>query len=158
MEGERLKELRTNLGLSQEEMATRIGLSKSGISNIEKGKRTLIDRNIKLIVSEFNVSEKWLRTGEGEMFNPKDDFIETLVFDYGLDDLDKKILTIYAQLPAAQRSVLKEYLVRLANAVSSSPERAEEMTREEDAHAYVDECFAEEKGEISFPSAVSGEK
>lgn len=155
---ERLKQLRASLGLTTRMFGEKIGVSGGAITNMEKGTRNITDRTVTDICREFGVSEHWLRTGEGKMYNQKEDFIGTLARDYDLDELDKKILTIYAQLPVAQRSVLKEYLVRLANAVSSSPERAEEMTREEDAHAYVDECFAEEKGEISFPSAVSGEK
>lgn len=67
MDGSRIIELRTELNISQEELGERIGLSRSGVSNIEKGKRALNDRHIKLICSEFNVSEKWLRTGEGDM-------------------------------------------------------------------------------------------
>lgn len=67
LDGSRIIELRTELNISQEELGERIGLSRSGVSNIEKGKRALNDRHIKLICSEFNVSEKWLRTGEGDM-------------------------------------------------------------------------------------------
>ncbi len=69
MEGSRLIELREALGnMSQDELGSRIGLSRSGVSNIEKGKRALNDRHVKLICSEFKVNEKWLRTGEGDMF------------------------------------------------------------------------------------------
>ena len=60
---ERIKELRLKLGMNQEEFGESIGLSKSGISNIESGLRGVRERHIKLIANVFNVSEEWLRTG-----------------------------------------------------------------------------------------------
>ena len=64
---ERLKNLRISLNLSQEEFGDRIGItSRSHISSLENGKRTLTDRIIKDICREFGVNELWLRTGEGE--------------------------------------------------------------------------------------------
>ena len=50
--------------MTQEEFGERIGLSKSGISNIEKGIRGISERHIKLICTMFNVNESWLKTGE----------------------------------------------------------------------------------------------
>lgn len=61
---ERVKELRTTLGMTQEEFGKRIGLSKSGISSIENGNRSVTDKHIKLISNEFNINEAWLKTGE----------------------------------------------------------------------------------------------
>lgn len=61
--GNRVKELRLSLGLTQEEFGEKIGLKKSGISNIENGTRNLSIRNIKLISKTFNVSELWLNSG-----------------------------------------------------------------------------------------------
>lgn len=61
---DRIKELRLKMNMSQEEFGRRIGLSKSGISNIESGARGIRERHIKLICSTFNVNESWLKTGE----------------------------------------------------------------------------------------------
>jgi transcriptional regulator with XRE-family HTH domain len=61
---QRVKELRTKLKLSQEEFGNAIGLSKSGVSNIENGTRAVRNNHIRLIHSEFGVSEEWLRTGK----------------------------------------------------------------------------------------------
>lgn len=63
----RFKELRKSLGKSQKEIGDAIGLSNSGISNIENGQRNVTDKHIKLLVSEFSINGHWLRTGEGEM-------------------------------------------------------------------------------------------
>lgn len=61
---ERVKEVRQKLNLSQEEFGNRIGLSKSGISNIENGIRNVTPKHVKLIGMVFNINELWLMTGE----------------------------------------------------------------------------------------------
>jgi transcriptional regulator with XRE-family HTH domain len=59
----RVKELRLERKLSQEEFGKAIGLSKSGVSNIENGTRAVRLNHIRLICSEFGVSESWLCEG-----------------------------------------------------------------------------------------------
>ena len=66
---ERIKELRTMLGLSTEKFGARVGVTRSAISRIENGVVNVTEQMQKSICREFNVSEKWLRTGAGEMFN-----------------------------------------------------------------------------------------
>lgn len=65
---ERLKLLRKTLKFYQADFAEQIGLSQTSLSMIEMGRNPLTDKNIKLICSTFNVNERWLRDGEGEMF------------------------------------------------------------------------------------------
>ena len=65
---QRIGILRQNLHLTQKEFSGKIFISNSFQALIETGKKKVLDRHIKLIVSAFGVSEVWLRTGEGEMF------------------------------------------------------------------------------------------
>ena len=65
--GNRIKELRQALGLTQQEFADRIGVKRGAIANDEIG-RNASDTAVALICREFGVSEHWLRTGDGEMF------------------------------------------------------------------------------------------
>ena len=65
--GNRIKELRKALGLTQQEFADRIGVKRGAIANYEIG-RNASDTAVALICREFGVSEHWLRTGDGEMF------------------------------------------------------------------------------------------
>ena len=65
---ERIKELRSRLGLTQEEFSSKIGLSRNFIAQIETGTKKPSDRTIFDICEKFNVNEDWLRTGNGEMF------------------------------------------------------------------------------------------
>ena len=64
----RIKEVRKKAGLTQQEFADRLGISRSNIGNYESGSRAPIDAAIKLICSKFAVNETWLRTGEGEPY------------------------------------------------------------------------------------------
>jgi transcriptional regulator with XRE-family HTH domain len=56
----------------QDDFAEELGLTKNFISLVETGKREPSDRTIKDICRIYNVNEEWLRTGEGEMFLPRD--------------------------------------------------------------------------------------
>lgn len=65
----RIKEIRKALHYNQTDFAKKLGISQSTLAMIEVNKRTFSEKHIKLICSEFNINEHWLRTGEGEMFN-----------------------------------------------------------------------------------------
>ena len=68
---ERMKELRKALGLTQQEFSERIGVKRNTVAQYEMGRNPPNDTVITLICREFNVSEEWLRTGAGDMFQPK---------------------------------------------------------------------------------------
>lgn len=67
----RISDIRKCSGLSQQEFADKIGLTKNYVSLLETGGRIPSDRTISDICREFNVNEQWLRTGQGNMFLPK---------------------------------------------------------------------------------------
>ena len=64
---ERIKDVRKMSGLSQTDFAERLGTTRGVITNLEGDKTSPNEPFIKLICREFNVSDAWLRTGEGEM-------------------------------------------------------------------------------------------
>ena len=66
---ERVRELRHELKLSQVKFAEAISASSGYLAGIEVWNRKVNDRIIRLICVTFNASDKWLRTGEGDMFN-----------------------------------------------------------------------------------------
>lgn len=68
----RIKELRKQLRLTQQQFAERIGSVQNTITGYETGRRVPSGQVIALICREFGVNETWLRTGEGEMFAPVD--------------------------------------------------------------------------------------
>jgi len=70
--GERVRIIRKECGLTLEKFGERIGIKKAAVSKIENGENALTDANIKAICREFNVDYIWLTTGEGEMFTDND--------------------------------------------------------------------------------------
>lgn len=68
---ERVRFLRKEkLKLTQEALGEPLGLTRANIANIEAGRIAVTDRVVISICEKFNVSENWLRTGEGEVFIP----------------------------------------------------------------------------------------
>lgn len=66
----RIKEIRIASSMTQQEFADALAIPRSNIAGYEKGIRNPSDAVIALICREFNVSEEWLRTGNGEMHIP----------------------------------------------------------------------------------------
>ena len=68
----RFRELRKICKKSQEEWADIMGLSRSGITEIEAGRRNVTEKHIKLLSIEpidgRYINEDWLRTGDGDPF------------------------------------------------------------------------------------------
>lgn len=75
--GERIRELREILGLTQKEFGEKIGKSRNAVTNWEIGRRNIDETTIKLISKTFGISEKWLKTGEGSIFESNAKIIET---------------------------------------------------------------------------------
>jgi len=113
--GERIKQLRLSLSLNQTDFARRITMSQSGIAGYERNERAVDERIIKLICIEYGVSETWLRTGEGEMYEKRpaaDDLLGRLAVEYKMSDAEVAFLEAYLGLPADKRTVLEELIDR----------------------------------------------
>lgn len=100
---ERIKKLRRELDLTQQEFADRIGIKRNTIANYESGRNEPIDAVVSLICREFNVNERWLRTGEGDIFNKLTreqeiaSFIGRLLADDS-DDIKKRFIAMLSEL------------------------------------------------------------
>jgi SOS-response transcriptional repressor LexA len=66
--GERIKQLRELLGLTQTEFASRIGITYKMLGLYERGKYEPPEKVLKLISSTFGISYEWLKEGKGEMW------------------------------------------------------------------------------------------
>ncbi len=78
-QGERIREVRKNLGLTLEKFGEKIGMKKNSVSQLENGKNSVTEQVVKAICREYNVDYMWLTTGDGEMFiDTDDDFIERI--------------------------------------------------------------------------------
>lgn len=110
---DRIKIIRIELNLTQEKFGQNINLKRNTISLIEAGERNATDRVISDICNKYNVSEYWLRTGEGEIFNDEDS--DDLFFVLGLksDELDeksKRLMIRYLSLEKKQRIAFNEIM------------------------------------------------
>ena len=84
---ERLRQLRKDLGMSQEEFGRRIGVSNTAISKLEKNERNLTEQTAKSICREFRVNYFWLTEGKGDMFTgTPESVVDEIAEDYNLDD------------------------------------------------------------------------
>lgn len=115
----RIKEIRTSLGLSQQEFADRIGVKRGAIANYEIGRNEPIDAVITLICREFGVSEHWLRTGEGEMFVQISRDEEVMVFVGDVmrgeeDNFRRRFLLALSRLPAERWAEIEDFALQLA--------------------------------------------
>lgn len=54
--GKRIKELRENIGLSQEKFALKIGMDRTYYASVESGKRNISLKNIEKIANGFDIS------------------------------------------------------------------------------------------------------
>ncbi len=114
---DRFKEIREDNHLSQEELGKKIGLSKSGISNIESAKRNVTNKHIKLLCSEFKINEAWLRTGEGDKDAPEPkNALDELVKEYGLSDDERIFFEMYLNQPKAGRDAILKFLFDISAA------------------------------------------
>ena len=62
---QRIKTIRKSNNLTQTEFGKRIGVKGNTVTNYETGLRIPSEAVILAICREFDVSERWLRTGEG---------------------------------------------------------------------------------------------
>ena len=71
--GARIKEIRKSTGNTQQSFGEVLGLKRNTIATYEIGQVQPSERTISDICRLFNVSELWLREGQGEMFLPIDE-------------------------------------------------------------------------------------
>ncbi|EGT4823062.1 XRE family transcriptional regulator [Clostridioides difficile] len=119
----RVRELRKYLNLNQSDFGSKIGLKQATVGQIETGVRNLTDRNFSLICEKYNVNEKWLRHGIGDIFIENDNtIISELSNKYNLDNLDVKILESYLKLSGEQRKAIKKYVYSLVDTILEDDE------------------------------------
>ena len=123
--GERVKELRKALGLSGEKFGEKIGVTRSAISDIERGRNGLSDSNILAICREFNVNEEWLRTGMGEMFKDMSldeeiiSFIGEIQWDTS-NTFKKRFISALSKLSEEEWNVLEKIIVDMASNIEEN--------------------------------------
>ena len=109
------------MGLTQQEFADRIGINRGNIATYETRDGNPGNSVINLICREFNVSETWLRTGEGEMFVPSPNgVLDELVQKYGLSTRGKVIVEKFLDLKPDVQEAVAAYIEEVAAAFSDA--------------------------------------
>ena len=145
--GERIKEIRKALNLTMEKFGEKLGVGKTAISKIEKNERSLTDQMAKSICREYNVNNLYLQTGKGEMFNAlPESILDELCEEYGMDDLDRSIVSSYLQLSDAERAAIKQYVQNLIDSNKKEAEKASSGSEPDELEAAHDDgATAEQK-------------
>lgn len=106
------------LGMRKTAFAEKLGVSQAFISRITTGVGRPSDRTISDICRLFNVSEIWLRTGEGEMFSKKskEEEIGAFLGDVisGNDDFKQAFIATLANLTDSEWQVLQNIVFSVA--------------------------------------------
>ncbi len=163
---DRLKQLRKELGLTQQEFSDQIGIKRNTFSQYENGRNEPIDAVIKLICGKFNVNEDWLRTGEGEMFVQvsRADELQRLI-DASLSEesgeFKRRIATAIMRLTPEQLRICTDWIketFNLVDAPAADPEPERELTIDEKLAAYRKELEAQEEVRRLEASPTGNEK
>ena len=117
--GERIENLIKQLGITKTKFAEKLSVSKPYISKIIISGYVPSDRLIEDICEKFNANEKWLRTGEGEMFIRKTRS-ETIA-DFMVDMLNeeepsykRRLIEALAELSTDEWKLLENITLKLA--------------------------------------------
>ena len=146
--GERIRFFRKEIQeLTQEEFSKRINIGRANVASIEKNRIAVTDRVISDICNAFSLSEQWLRTGEGEMYEET----ETTLFNsfakqYDLSEAEQRAARYLLNLTSEERQQILHHIVRLAEAITSTDQKVDLSNIDKELAAYKEELLAAEKG------------
>lgn len=141
--GERIKKVRKDKDFTQQQFAERLGMKRNSIAQVEGGRATS-DQTIFAICREFNVNERWLRTGEGGVYVESEIFsLDQYAKERGATELDLAVAKVYFDLPPAIRTEMLEKLKRLMFSVNSTQRLAEPTIEPAASTSYESEARAE---------------
>lgn len=141
----RIKKLRKALDLTQAEFASRIGTTQNSVANYETGHRNPSSSVINNICKEFHVSEKWLRTGEGEMLLElsREDEISAFINDVLRDesaDFKRRLISALSRLGPEGWEALEQLVEDMARE-RSAPPMDQHAIWEAEARAEAEEVY-----------------
>ena len=119
-----LKQARKNMGLTQKDVADKLGIHYTTYRNYEQGQREPNNKTILALSNLFNVSTDYLLG--------KEDPLEAL----NLSSVGKAIVQLYISLPPQERTALAEHVVEIASKTNTQT-IAKSMQKEDDADEYI---------------------
>lgn len=174
---ERIRDVRKSLKpkTSQSVFAEMLGTSRDTIANYEGGRVVPTDTFIQLLCTKFNVSNEWLRTGEGDMYvDSETSLVDSLTKQMNMSAEQRKLMEIFLTMSDEKRdSVSKAFfdfldVARQLDAAESAAPPSESaanqqhtMTADEleaEVEAYRAALIAEQKGQSASDSGSSAAK
>lgn len=114
----RLKQVRQYLKINQTEFGNLCGKSRDTISNYELGRVPPDKAFVKLVCMKFNVNEKWLRSGEGDMFiKTDDDLFKEFAEKYNLSPSEQRIARYCLTLTSEQRKEILKHIAAIGKMI-----------------------------------------
>ena len=130
---ERIRHLRKDvLDMSQRQFADALGMAQTSIRALESPGGGVSERFIKTVCTMFNVSESWLRTGEGPIDNEGEAFsLDRWAKEHGATELELEIVKVYFELdPGIRQAVMDHFKAHFANAVDPDEAEAEALKQD----------------------------
>lgn len=113
---DRVKQLRKSLDLTLDKFGEHVGVTKTAISRIEKGERSVTDQMFRSICREFNVREEWLRDGIDPVHDLSEEngieYIELLMngVDSSFRDIILDIIKSYSELNDDNKNTVVQFI------------------------------------------------
>ncbi|MCI8527276.1 MAG: helix-turn-helix transcriptional regulator [Oscillospiraceae bacterium] len=134
---ERIRKLRREFNLTQQEFADRLNIKRNTVATYEVGKSTPSDAAVNLICKTFNVSEKWLRTGTGEMFVPApSNTLDALAAEFSLSDFGRTVIEKMVRLDDRQWNVISELVTSIVADISAKENEPPDVESEDNEKGY----------------------
>lgn len=115
--GKRVRKIRLQKGISQEQFGELIGIKKAAVSKIENGDNSLSRSNLISICKQFNINEEWLLYGKGEMFIPESReneirrfFENAISSDSDIAKIQRKFISTLVSLDEEEWIVLDRFM------------------------------------------------
>lgn len=120
---ERFRQIRNAEKMSQTEFGELLGITKSGVSDIESGRRNVTEQHIIMLQNckklKGMINIDWLRTGEGDMYLPLDRETELakLTVDLFMEESDSfknRLISMLARMNDEEWLMLEKLVARLS--------------------------------------------
>lgn len=164
--GERIKKIRSDKKLTQQKFAESIHLKRNTVGNYEIDLIEPSDRAIADICRVFDVNERWLRTGEGDVYSKRtaSEELEALAKRYDLRPRDYILIEHLVKLSPEERDGIFRFMQDVvdgargcgadpdAPAVPGGAVSLQEMSPEQ-LHAELDRQLSDQEGQMGGSSA-----
>lgn len=119
--GDRIKQLRKELKLTQTEFGEKIGVARITVACYENNSHKVSDYIIKNICRTFNVDYYWLTEGKFEMFLVQPNgTIDKLMSEYNIDSSQLPLIKAYLKSTPQAKDELLRFISNVNNERSSN--------------------------------------